>query len=219
MMVVMVLELIRVSSYEGVSKSLRTGRLERELQMVQLSATRFSCIAILWVSLVSFAAVTLCVASQRVFVVVSVSIVTDSVLKLVDTPSYAIWFSFMANEILVASQSQNTRCSSLSTVYNAICWVLFLINNPDNMCIFLVHEAMFCTQYRCSGMPLGWESTTFLLTEVVIVEIMIYDTWFSYCVGIIICIIFVFWKKYLFVNSFYIMHRIIMNDAGVTCKA
>jgi hypothetical protein len=33
--------------YEDVSKSFRTGRLERELQMVQLSATRCSCIAIL----------------------------------------------------------------------------------------------------------------------------------------------------------------------------
>jgi hypothetical protein len=58
--------------YEGVSKSFRTGRLERELQMVKLSATRCSCIAILWVSLVSFAAITLCVASQRVFIVVVV---------------------------------------------------------------------------------------------------------------------------------------------------
>jgi hypothetical protein len=33
--------------YEDVSKSFRTGRLERELQMVQLSATRYNCIAIL----------------------------------------------------------------------------------------------------------------------------------------------------------------------------
>jgi hypothetical protein len=40
--------------YEGVSNIFRTG-LERELQMVQLSAIRCSCIAILWVSLVSFA--------------------------------------------------------------------------------------------------------------------------------------------------------------------
>jgi hypothetical protein len=55
--------------YEGVSKSFRTGRLERELQMVQLSATRCSCIAILWVSLVSCAAINLCIASQWVFVV------------------------------------------------------------------------------------------------------------------------------------------------------
>jgi hypothetical protein len=58
--------------YEGVSKSSRNGRLERELQMVQLSATRCSWITILWVSLLSFAAITLCVASQRVFIVVSV---------------------------------------------------------------------------------------------------------------------------------------------------
>jgi hypothetical protein len=58
------------SAYEGVSKSFRTGRLERELQMVQLPATSCSCIAILWASVVNFAAITLCVASQRVFIVV-----------------------------------------------------------------------------------------------------------------------------------------------------
>jgi len=40
--------------YEGVSKSFRTGPLERELQRIQLSATRY----ILWVSLVSFATIT-----------------------------------------------------------------------------------------------------------------------------------------------------------------
>jgi hypothetical protein len=44
------------------------------------------CIAILWVSLVSFAAITICVASQRVFIVVYFVIV--SVRKLLDTPSY-----------------------------------------------------------------------------------------------------------------------------------
>jgi hypothetical protein len=77
--------------YEDISKIFRTGRLERELQMVQLSATRCSCIAILWVSLVKFAAITLCVASQRVFIVVSVYFVIDSVRKLLDTPSYMVW--------------------------------------------------------------------------------------------------------------------------------
>jgi hypothetical protein len=56
--------------------------------MVQLSATRCSFIAILWVSLVSFAAVTFCVASQQVFIVVSVYFVIDSVRKLLDSPSY-----------------------------------------------------------------------------------------------------------------------------------
>jgi hypothetical protein len=56
--------------------------------MVQLSATSCSCIAILRVSLVSFAAITLRVASQRVFIVVVVYFVIDSVRKLLDTPSY-----------------------------------------------------------------------------------------------------------------------------------
>jgi hypothetical protein len=73
--------------YEGVSISFRTCRLERELQIVQLSVTKCSCMAILCVSPVSFAAITLCVASQRVFNVV-VYFVIDSIRKLLDTPSY-----------------------------------------------------------------------------------------------------------------------------------
>jgi hypothetical protein len=76
--------------YDCVSKNFRTGRLERELHIVQLSATRCSCIATMWVSLASFAAITLCIASQRVFVVVSVYFVIDSVRKLLDTPSYTV---------------------------------------------------------------------------------------------------------------------------------
>jgi hypothetical protein len=75
-------------TYEGVSKSIRTGRLEGELRVVQLSATRCSIIAILWVSLVSFAAITLCVASQWVFIFVY--FVIDAVRKLLDTPSYSM---------------------------------------------------------------------------------------------------------------------------------
>jgi hypothetical protein len=66
-------------------------------QMVQLSATRCNCIAILWVSLVSFAAITLCVASQRVFIVtVVVYFVIDSVRKLLNTPSYACRCTLLA---------------------------------------------------------------------------------------------------------------------------
>jgi hypothetical protein len=61
--------------------------LERELQMVQLSAPRCSCIAILWVSLVIFAAMIPCVASKQVFIVV-VYFVIDSVRQLLDTPPY-----------------------------------------------------------------------------------------------------------------------------------
>jgi hypothetical protein len=43
---------------------------------------------------VSFAAITLCVASQRVFIVVSVYFVIDSVRKLLDTPSYNTIYIF-----------------------------------------------------------------------------------------------------------------------------
>jgi hypothetical protein len=57
--------------------SFRAGRLGRE--QVQLYRYFVS-------SLVSFAAITLCVASQRVFVFVR--FVIDSVRKLLDTPSY-----------------------------------------------------------------------------------------------------------------------------------
>jgi hypothetical protein len=60
------------AKYECVSKSFRTGSLEQEPQMVQLSANRWSYIAILWVSVMRFAAITLCVASWRVFFVLSV---------------------------------------------------------------------------------------------------------------------------------------------------
>jgi hypothetical protein len=58
--------------------------------MVQLSATRCSCIAILCVSIVSFTAITPCVVSKRVFIVVVVVVyfVIDSVRKLLDTLSY-----------------------------------------------------------------------------------------------------------------------------------
>jgi hypothetical protein len=81
---------VSVAVYEGVSKSFRTVRLERELQMVQISATRCSCIAISWVSLVSFVAITLCVASQRMIIIIVIYFFIDSVRKLLDTPSYVI---------------------------------------------------------------------------------------------------------------------------------
>jgi hypothetical protein len=57
------------------------------MQIVRLSPTRCSCIAILCVSLVSFATITLCFASQPLFIVVQ--FVIDSVRKLLDSPLYA----------------------------------------------------------------------------------------------------------------------------------
>jgi hypothetical protein len=50
------------------------------------SLPRGAVVSLFWVSLVSFAAINLCVISQRAFVVV-VYVVIDSVRKLLDTPS------------------------------------------------------------------------------------------------------------------------------------
>jgi hypothetical protein len=91
--------------YEVVFKSFWTGHLEQELQVVQLSATRCSCITILWVSLVSLAAITLCVASQWVFTVVY--FVINSVQKLLDIPSYNIRIATML-------------CGSITTAWHAL---------------------------------------------------------------------------------------------------
>jgi hypothetical protein len=41
---------------------------------------------------VSFAAITICVVSQQVFIVVSLYFVIDSVWKLLDTPSYSFGY-------------------------------------------------------------------------------------------------------------------------------
>jgi hypothetical protein len=70
--------------YDGVSRSFRTGRLERELQIAKLPATRCSCIAILWVSLVSSATITL---STSVYYCKCI-FRYHSARKLLDTPSY-----------------------------------------------------------------------------------------------------------------------------------
>jgi hypothetical protein len=44
---------------------------------------------------VSFATITLCIASQQVFLVVSIYFVIDLVRKLLDTPSYSAFCFFL----------------------------------------------------------------------------------------------------------------------------
>jgi len=61
------------------------------------SATRCSCIAILWIILVSFDAKTLCVAPQQVFIVVIVYFVSDSVRKL--TFGYTLVWVLLSYEL------------------------------------------------------------------------------------------------------------------------
>jgi hypothetical protein len=57
---------------------------------------------------VSFAAITLCVATQRVFIIVVVYFVIDSVRRLLDTPSYSA-------ELSPCPQSVGCSCTD---VYN-----------------------------------------------------------------------------------------------------
>jgi hypothetical protein len=128
--------------WEGVSKSFRTGRLERELQMIQLSATRCSCIAILWVSIVSFAAITLCVASQWVFIVVSVYFAIDSVRKLLDTPSYVLksWQDFWKTSFFMRQAlavETGTWIRNLHGEELHKCYV-FSVHNSGNMSVQIV---------------------------------------------------------------------------------
>jgi hypothetical protein len=66
--------------------------------MVELSDNRGSCIAILRVTLVSFAAITLDVVSQRVLIVVAAYFVIESVRKLLDTHSYPVFLNGLVNE-------------------------------------------------------------------------------------------------------------------------
>jgi hypothetical protein len=72
----------------GCAQKFTDWQPEPELQMVQFSATRCNCIAILWVILVSFVAINHCVASQRVFIVVIVYFVIEWVRELFDIPSF-----------------------------------------------------------------------------------------------------------------------------------
>jgi hypothetical protein len=92
--------------------------------MVHLSATRCSCIAILWVNLVSFAAIALCDASQKVFIIVVVQFVIESVRKLLDTPSYANnkGTSLHANWI-PRIRALNCAVASYGRGHGLKCWV------------------------------------------------------------------------------------------------
>jgi hypothetical protein len=118
--------LASLKTYEGVSKIFRTGRLERELQMVQLSATRCSCLAILWVSLVSSATITLCVASKQAIPKVSIYFVIDLVRKvLATTPSWNTSLEAVYRDALLAYLA-HTNMNMM------ILWVQWLYNTDTD---------------------------------------------------------------------------------------
>jgi hypothetical protein len=74
----------QLNTYEGISKSFRLAAWSKWHSSLSLGAV---VSLFFWVSLVSFAAITLCVASQQAFTVV-VYFVMDLVRKLLVTPSY-----------------------------------------------------------------------------------------------------------------------------------
>jgi hypothetical protein len=71
------------------------------MQMVQLFATKCSYIATLWVSVVGFAAITLCVAPQRVFIVVKRTYRYRLSPDILDTPSYIMCKVFKQQETVL----------------------------------------------------------------------------------------------------------------------
>jgi hypothetical protein len=67
----------------------------------------------------TFAAITLCVASQRVFIVVSVYFVIDSVRKLLGTPSYDINYGgILSNKNVIFNLSKIYICTAGKMVSN-----------------------------------------------------------------------------------------------------
>jgi hypothetical protein len=66
---------------------------------------------------VSVAAITLCIASQRVLIVVVVYFVIDSVRKLLDIPSYTkkLWVSSMGVRSGFLLSGKNTNCKFFVT--------------------------------------------------------------------------------------------------------
>jgi hypothetical protein len=80
------------------------------LHVVQLSATRCSCVAILWVRLVSFAAITLCVASRRVFVAV-ISLSTQSGNFWIRPHIYIYIYIYIYITFTIAPSVLKQKCS------------------------------------------------------------------------------------------------------------
>jgi hypothetical protein len=86
---------------------------------------------------VSFAAITFCVASQRVFIFVSVYFVIESVRKLLITPSYETGYRYLKDELLAGQKSLGT-----TTVLSCICRTSVREAVIANVAIR--HCAMYC---------------------------------------------------------------------------
>jgi hypothetical protein len=129
--------------YEGVCKSFQTGHLERELQMVQLSAIRCSYSAILWVSLVSFAAITLCIASQQVFIVViSLSIQSGNfwIHPLMFIMVYVVLNTPICPTVLRVGRRYLSLCTGACLSRNSALWDVQLLTSN----VFCMLQVIVC---------------------------------------------------------------------------
>jgi hypothetical protein len=111
--------------------------------MVQLSATRCNCIAILWVSLVSFAAIIVRVASPRVFIVVSVYIfrhglspetfgyTLGTLLGLQEDCELSVNFKSGSHHWICCSFCNCTSIATLDTAWEV--FILFVCNEVSSV--------------------------------------------------------------------------------------
>jgi len=74
---------------------------------------------------VSFAAITFCVASQRVLIAVSIYFVIDSVRKLLDTPSYVLEYKVAAQKSAIPLRCEQNASKVLQ-------WELLGKTEPDS---------------------------------------------------------------------------------------
>jgi hypothetical protein len=115
--------------------------------MVQLSAARFSCITILWVNLFSFAAIMLCVASWRVFVVV-VYFVIDRVRKLLFTLSYGLIFAWLWFVLACFRISSLSRAWQNRTKIYTILWLF--------KCYRYMYSVHWCVSWTYANIIKKW---------------------------------------------------------------
>jgi hypothetical protein len=119
-----------------------------------------------FVSLLSFAAMTLCVAS-RVFIVVSIYFVTDSFQKLLDTPSWSIHKVMFNNECIF--HLWKTHVCTL---------------NAQKQVIPQLTDHSRLASLRCSSVPhihtsisMFWFSVTKVLTPAWVAQLQYLTTW------------------------------------------
>jgi hypothetical protein len=166
--------------YKGVSKNFWTGSLVQELQMVQLLATRCSCITISWVSLVSFATIILCVASQQMFVVF-ILLLTQSktfVYTLTYEVSLQPWFLFILRCLVkyIPNFTANSAIEVISLFGVSSQWQSSFTQKLQTLTTHRITSLQYCLSFsdlltqqcaHCSCLIIGLVYLTLYIVKVV----------------------------------------------------